>query len=214
MKKVVIFDMDGTLLDTEPLYFRSNKEAFAEIGEELTTEHYHPFIGSGSENTRIGFGKLLNDEEKGNAVFARADALFKDIIANEVPALKPHVLDLLNALQAREIDCYVASSSHYDLVAEMMTRLNIAKYFKGYIGGNQVAEAKPHPDIFLKALDLSGYSATEALVVEDSLNGVRASYRAHMDVIMVPDLVEPNEEVFEKALAVVAHINDILPFVD
>lgn len=214
MKKAVIFDMDGTLFDTEPIYYKSNKEAFAEVDYDLTAEDYQPFIGVGSDYSRRGFGELLGDAELGSKVFDRADFLFNEMVNHQVPPLKAGVMDLLEHLNNQGIACYVASSSAYATIVDFTDRAGIAKYFKAYIGGDQVSEAKPDPEIFLKALDLTGHPAEEALVVEDSLNGVRASYSAYIDVIMVPDLIAPDDEVLDKCLAVVPRIDDIVPFLD
>lgn len=157
---------------------------------------------------------MLGDEELGNQLANRSSEIFIDLISREAPDLKPRVRDLLNYLQSKQVECMVASSSKHEEVVDLMQRKGLSEYFTHYVGGDDVTEAKPQPDIFLKALEVSGYRPEDAIVIEDSLNGVRASYAAHIDVVMVPDLIAPDDEVFDKALAVVGHIWDVIPFID
>lgn len=214
MKKIVIFDMDGTLLDTEAMYMKANQMAFHEFGRKFPKEDYLQFVGASEESVRLGFQKLLGDEELGNQLANRSSEIFIDLISHEAPDVKPRVRDLLNYLQSKQVECMVASSSKHEEVVDLMQRKGLSEYFTHYVGGDDVTEAKPQPDIFLKALEVSGYRPEDAIVIEDSLNGVRASYAAHIDVVMVPDLIAPDDEVFDKALAVVGHIWDVIPFID
>ena len=98
------------------------------------------------------------------------------------------------------------------MVDKRLKSLGIQGYFSEIVSGDQVSHSKPHPEIFLLALERSGCSAQEALIVEDSPSGVEAGLNAHIETIMVPDLVEATPKIQEEALAVVPDLTGILPY--
>ena len=82
------------------------------------------------------------------------------------------------------------------------------------LGGDQVENAKPDPEIYLKVVADFNIDKEKTIVLEDSLHGVNAAYQAGLDVIMVPDLVAPDDESYDRVLAVVGRLGDALPFID
>ncbi len=122
--------------------------------------------------------------------------------------LKDGVENILKFFNQREITCMVTSSSRIVVIEEMMAHSNISKYFTKYIGADHVKNAKPAPDIYLKAWKESNVHKEDLIVYEDSTAGVRAANDAGVDVIMVPDLIEPGNYEKEMALDIVNRIDE------
>lgn len=209
----VIFDMDGLMLDSEKLYLETNQEVAAEMGFEFTLEFYTQFIGSDDRIYREGVHELLQDEEFANEFLEEAQRrLHEKFYAGEVD-LKPGLIELLEYLTENDIPAIVASSTHLDMVKHLMDIKGLTHYFKSMTGGNQVETAKPEPEIFLKAAETLDVQKSEMLILEDSLNGVRAGYAANIPVIMVPDYVKPDDEAREKTVAILDDLFQVKAYI-
>lgn len=213
VKKVVIFDMDGLMFDTERVVYEANIDAFAEQNLKLSKEEYFKFIGRTDPEIQAEFRRLAGSEELGNKIWDRANSKYWERINTSALQKKEGLNQILDTLSAHDIDCYVASSSLRADVEKLLKQTQVDYYIKGIIGGDEITHSKPHPEIFEKALALTGHAAEDAIVLEDSLAGVEAAYRAGIDVVMIPDLVEPDEETFKQVVAVVPTLTDALPFI-
>ena len=214
MKTSVIFDMDGLMLDTEKIYAQVNQEGFESIGIEFTMDDYLKYVGVGEKETLQMYEEAIGDREAAEALLAREDKRYLEIIKDQAPDLKDDLIKVLDTLAAKNIDCYVASSSNIETVEYLLEATGIRKYFKGVLGGDQVENAKPDPEIYLKAVADFNLDKEKTIVLEDSIHGVNAAYQAGLDVIMVPDLVAPDDETYNRVLAVVGRLGDALPFID
>lgn len=214
MKTAVIFDMDGLMLDTEKIYAQVNQEGFESIGIEFTMDDYLKYVGVGEKETLQMYEEAIGDREAAEALLAREDKRYLEIIKDQAPDLKDDLIKVLDTLAAKNIDCYVASSSNIETVEYLLDATGIRKYFKGVLGGDQVENAKPDPEIYLKVVADFNLDIEKTIVLEDSIHGVNAAYQAGLDVIMVPDLVAPDDETYDRVLAVVGRLGDALPFID
>ena len=197
MLKAVIFDVDGTLLDTERIYMQAWKAAAAEQGYVMPDRVL--------QMTRAVDAKVaarIFEEEIGNG-FSYVKTrpirvrIAEEIIARESPILKPGVLELLAYLEEKGIRLAVASSTNTQTTREHLAASGIADRFEVIVGGDQIVNGKPHPDIFLRAAELLGEAPENCMVVEDSPSGIRAGAAAGMKVVLVPDQAAITQEIID-----------------
>ena len=197
MLKAVIFDVDGTLLDTERIYMQAWKAAAAEQGYVMPDRVL--------QMTRAVDAKVaarIFEEEIGNG-FSYVKTrpirvrIAEEIIARESPILKPGVLELLAYLEEKGIRLAVASSTNTQTTREHLAASGIADRFEVIVGGDQIVNGKPHPDIFLRAAELLGEAPENCMVVEDSPAGIRAGAAAGMTTVLIPDQAAITQEIID-----------------
>ena len=195
MLKAVIFDVDGTLLDTERIYMKAWKEAAAELGYVMTDEILRKTRAVNTKDaarifeTEIGNGFSY---QQARPIRVR---IAEEIIKRESPILKPGVTELLDFLKQKGIRLSVASSTNLQGTKEHLAESEILDWFEVVVGGDMVVNGKPHPDIFLKAAELLHVEPQECMVVEDSPAGIRAACAAGIKAVLVPDQATITEEI-------------------
>ena len=199
MIKAVIFDVDGTLLDTERIYMKAWKEAAAEAGYVMPDSVLQK---TRAVNTK-GAARIF-EEEIGNGFSYQAVRpirvrIAEEIIRRESPILKPGVLELLAFLEEKGIRLSVASSTNQQGTREHLAESRILDRFEVVVGGDMVTNGKPHPDIFLKAAETLGLAPEACIVVEDSPAGIRAAHAAGMKAVLVPDQAAITQEIIDMA---------------
>lgn len=218
MKKVsgVIFDMDGLVFDTESVYSRQNIETSKKYNMTgYDADYYLSEVGLGEAAV---YQKYLKDfkhvgQEDIDAFFEDSrEAIWKEFNEQGAP-LKPGIMELLTYLNDHDIPCVICSSSKRVAIDLLLEKANMTHLFKGIVSGDDVEHAKPNPEIVEKAVEMLGTKKDETVMLEDSLNGIRASYCAGVPVIMVPDLIAPDAEVEEKAFSVYPDLFSVLDFV-
>jgi HAD superfamily hydrolase (TIGR01509 family) len=206
--RAVIFDMDGLLLDSEPLYRVTWKAAGSSLGFPIDDVLYERFVGRGNVEAeqilREHFGEIFPLDE----FHKRWRIDWDERLAASPLARKPGAMELLDFLDARGIPKALATSSPRDLALRCLG--DLAARFAAIAFGDEVSHSKPAPDLFLLASKRLGIAPADCLVLEDSEAGVRAARAAGMDVIMVPDLVPPSEEVASMATRVCKTLHEVV----
>ncbi len=194
MIESVVFDMDGVIFDTERMcsdvWHQVGKEmGLADIGLAVTA-----CVGLNSGDTGQFFLKLYGEEFPYEDFKERSSLLFRKIMEREGLPVKPGVFEILNFLQEHNYKIALATSTNKANVMKYLEEAGITHYFQAIVTGDMVTHGKPDPEIYLKACK-ELYSLPEvSLAVEDSPNGLKAAYHAGMKPVMVPDLIQPDEE--------------------
>lgn len=191
--KGVIFDMDGVLFDTEKMYQQTWREIAKEMNIELNDDFTYAVSGTSGAQTEQVVRKFYHTETPAE-IIKDCKTRMQNKLTVHVP-LKEGVHEILTWLNENNIPTIVASSTAKPLLENNLTTGGIRHYFGEITSGNEVAHSKPAPDIFILAAQKIGCKPEECFVIEDSENGVRAGHAAGCATIMIPDLIQPSDEV-------------------
>jgi HAD superfamily hydrolase (TIGR01509 family) len=205
--RALVFDMDGLLVDSEPLWHEVEIAFAAARGGTWTHEMALECTGTGIGQVVHIMGRKFGFEVDEARDVAEIENHFVSRVHGL--SLKPGAMAILDEVRGR-VPVGLASSSARMLIDAILQHFGLQKYFDVTVSGREVRRAKPHPDVYLRAIELLGVPAAESLALEDSRNGVRAARAAGMKVIAVP---EGNTEGFEGlADAVVGSLDEARAF--
>ena len=195
MIEAVIFDMDGTIFDTERMLYRAWRELVRQgVLPESILEEVPKWRGKNRAEVRKKLSCLMGDGFDVDAFYEKRKQIIFDILDREGVPLKPGVPNVFIQLRDMGLPMALATATNRDSVADYMRRTGYGQYFKSIVTGDLVERCKPAPDIFLLAAEKLGVTPKNCVVVEDSPNGVRAGVAAGMHVVMVPDLEQPDDD--------------------
>lgn len=182
MEKAVIFDMDGVLVDSEPLYYKADQKMFANLGVPFTQEDVQGLAGVNSRSGAIG---ILKRHPELTCTVDELDEIYRASLLNALKTsselcLIPGVFEWIKQLHEDGYRIAVASSSTAPMVAYVMERFGLDRIMDAVINGEMVRVAKPDPEIFLLAAKKIGVLPQYCTVIEDSTFGIRAAKAAGM----------------------------------
>lgn len=200
MIRAVLFDMDGTLFDSERLY----GEGWIRAG--LTREQYRQLIGRSRTNNDAMLTSWGYDPAELRSI---RDAAVEEVLQREGISLKPGARACLQWLREQGIPAAIATSSPKETAERYLQMTDMRSYFALVLSGSNLERGKPFPDIFLEGARLLGERPENCLAAEDSFNGVRAGRNAGMYTVMIPDLIPADEEMRRLADAVLQSLEEL-----
>lgn len=211
--QLVIFDMDGLLFDTERIYFRAFQRAAKELGYDFPFETYLKVVGVTDEKGKEILSSIYGEGAKILKAFHRYPPLVDQIVEEEGIPIKPGVHQLLDTLDEMGIKKCIASSSPPEVIERNIKKTGLDDRFDFLISGTEVKHGKPSPDIFLEAMKRANVKNEKALVLEDSYHGLQAAVRAGIRCIIIPDLLEPSNEMQRLAYRIFGDLGKVAEFI-
>jgi len=206
--KAVVFDMDGLLINTEVLWRDGMIGAAKAIGLDLPMDAFKRIIGTPAARTREILHEEFGDDFDVDAYLDDAARRFHEDVDLE-NLLKAGVIELLDHLDQAGLPRAIATSSPHEAVEAHLTPSGVLTRFDAVIARGDYEQGKPAPDPFLNAAKALGVAPEDCLALEDSHAGVRAAHAAGMMTVMVPDLLDPTEEMREKCVHIAESLHHV-----
>ena len=211
--KLIIFDMDGLMFDTEAIGMRAYEEVGKEWGLSTGKDIYLTLIGLDKRDTCKKYRQLYGEDMDAELFYRQVGDRIEEIMERDGIPMKPGLLSLLDAIEEAEIPKIIASSTGQEGIRSYLKQCNLDDRFENTISSDQVERGKPYPDIFLAACRKMGTAPEDALVLEDSPAGICAAHEGNIPVIAIPDLKEIPDNIREMCLAVGETLEDAIPYI-
>lgn len=209
MFKGVIFDMDGTIIDSEALYFELASQILKEHGYELPHDVFVATSGvSREEGARI-YSRQFPGVDGERDVMDVLDASYAQALEDHRLQLKPGFLSLMATLKEKKIPTVLASSNIASAVENSLRAVGLTETFDYVIHAEHVQRVKPFPDLFLKAAECMGLKPEECLVLEDSEPGIVAAAAAGMKSVLIPDVYPVSQRMKDLSYRIMPVLSDV-----
>ena len=208
--KAVVFDLDGTLIDSEALVKEAHFAAIAQMGLAMSDAQFLALVGMHREANDIQLRGYYGQDFPLDDFIAATRAH----VGERVAPLKPGAMDLMARLDDLALPFGLATSSRRPWVEKHFAAHGLSDRFKAVVTRQDVVEGKPHPGPYLHAAQLLGRAPGDVLALEDSYAGVTSAHAAGLMTVMVPDLLAPDEAMRAKTLAIVDSLHDVMPLLD
>lgn len=210
----IIFDMDGILIDSERQSNEGWLWAAGQLGVDMPMWLIDSFKGAPAELCC----KFFDDYYKGvidywEAKELRTQHVYKIRETEGIP-VKNGVKDIFEYIRNNGLKCAVATSTRRESAEKTLHEIGVWDYLDAVVYGDEVEHGKPEPDIFLRAAKAIGVNPSEAVVVEDSINGIKAGYAADMRVVHIPDTIAIDDDIRKLTYMVCADLNGLIDVVE
>ncbi|GAA0108020.1 MULTISPECIES: HAD family hydrolase [Clostridium] len=212
--KLVIFDMDGLIFDTERLSYESWKEAAKEFNIDFDLNLLYKLLGTNHESVRNTLhNEFENKINVDNYIMERNNIYLSKIVNGEVEK-KKGIEELLKYLTDKNIKKAVATSSNREIAYKLLKDAGIYDYYDYILCGDEVKKSKPNPEVFLRVAEKLDIPANQCMVLEDSEAGTIAASRARMTPVIIPDLKNPSEDIEKLAFKKLNNLEEVINLIE
>ena len=205
--------MDGLMFDTETLTYELQKPILKEWGVDYTLDWYKQTIGKRMEDIIPLFKDLCAEDFDYSEFRARCRQAYTEYTNKNGVPIKGGLFELLDFLKSKGIKTALCTSTTEASATRTLRISGTLPYFDELVCAEDVKRGKPYPDPFLKAAEKLGIKPENCLVLEDSLNGIKSAYTAGMITVMIPDLIEPTEEIKPMCYRIVPSLNEVIQLI-
>ena len=195
MIKGTVFDMDGLMFDSERLVYENWQKIMDEEGYDYNLDIFKKTIGLRTDEAEQYYISLYGENFDYAPLKQRSREMFFSRIATEGVPIKKGLFELLDFLKENNIKIALATSTSTDSATKMIKTAGVYDYFDALVCGDDVTNGKPHPEVFLKAAEKLGLKPVDCIAYEDSINGIKSAHSAEMTTVMVPDFLQPTDEI-------------------
>jgi len=209
MLKAVIFDMDGVIVNSEPLHHLAYKKMFEEFKLDVSNSLYESFTGQSTYSICEQLCEIFDLKVDANALVLSKRKHFKVIFENDSSfEMIDGAMNLIKDYFENNLTLVLASSASMTNIERIFKKFDLNKFFKAKISGADLKESKPNPEIFVKAAELAGFKKEECIVIEDSTSGIMASKSAGIYCVGYNSYNSKNQN-YDNANLVVSDLNEI-----
>lgn len=206
--KAVIFDMDGVIIDSEPIHFEVDKQTFKDLGYNVSVEELGKYVGTTNEYMLTEIKKKYNINKSIEEIISyKVEMTKRKVMESNLEPIEG-IKELLSELKNKDIPTAIASSSPRDFIDVVVSKFKLKNYFKFIVSGEEVKRGKPAPDIYFETAKKLGINPRDCIVIEDSENGVLAAKTAGMKCIGFQNVNSGNQDL-SKADIIVNSIKDV-----
>ncbi|MEG0746042.1 MAG: HAD-IA family hydrolase [Acinetobacter sp.] len=210
-----LFDMDGTMFDTERLRFQTLKQASNEfIGQEFSDEYLMQCLGLSAKASEQRAQKFYGTDVPYTAIRKRADEIELAFVRQNGVPIKKGLIQVLERLRKSGLRMAVATSSRRAIAEEYLINANVYKFFDLLVCGDEVEQGKPHPEIFITAAQRLNLQPQQCLMFEDSENGINSASEAGGITILLKDIKEPSDQMLAQTKFYYQDMNECLNALD
>jgi len=210
-----LFDMDGTMFDTERLRFQTLKQASNEfIGQEFSDEYLMQCLGLSAKMAEQLAQKFYGEQIPYQAIRKRADEIELAFVRQNGVPIKKGLIQVLERLRKSGLRMAVATSSRRAIAEEYLINANVYKFFDLLVCGDEVEQGKPHPEIFITAAQRLNLQPQQCLMFEDSENGINSASEAGGVTILLKDIKEPSDQMLAQTRFYYQDMNECLNALD
>lgn len=211
--KAVVFDMDGLLVDTETVVYRAMQRAAGGIGADMPFATFQRMVGLQHAHSDLILIEHFGDGFDLQAWSTAVSAHFREELAAGI-ALKAGVVEMLDQLDGLGLPRAIATSSSLESVRASLGPHSLVDRFHALITRDVQTKGKPHPEPFLLAAGALGIDPADCLALEDSHNGVRSASAAGMMTVMVPDMLDPTEEMETLCVRIARDLHEVRAWIE
>ena len=208
--KAVVFDLDGTLIDSEALVLEAYMAAADRHGVPFTHDQFLSLVGRHRQHSEMKMREYFGQAFPLQEFYATVG----EFVGDKHAPLKPGVAALLDRLEASATPFALATSSGPGWVEKHFRAHDFTRRFHSVITREDVTNGKPHPEPYLKASTMLGHRPDDVLAIEDSPTGVASAHAAGLMTIMIPDLIQPDDETRARVVHVGKSLDEVLGLLD
>ncbi|MCQ2592169.1 MAG: HAD family phosphatase [Treponema sp.] len=210
MIKAVIFDMDGVILDSETICVKCWEKAGMEYNLPDGGVIINQCFGTNKKDSAEIIRKHYGENFPAERFLQRTSELFHEVEEKTGVPLMPFAKDCLEKLKAiPNLKIGLATSTRRETMERQLRQAGVIEYFEAIVTGDMVEHSKPNPDIYLLACKTLGVEPKDCIAVEDSPNGIRSAFAAGMLPVMVPDKIQPDEEMKKLSWKIIKSLKDL-----
>lgn len=205
--KAVIFDMDGILLDSETICDKTWQMALKDFNLIDNNDTINKCRGTNKTDTILILKQYFGQDFNAENFLTKTSEYFHKIEFEQGIPLMPYAKEILKYLKEKNYRIALASSTRYESVKRQLTNAGIIEYFETITTGDMVTHSKPNPEIYQKAINSLNLKPEECIAIEDSPNGIKSAFAAKLKVIMIPDKIQPTEEIKQMTEKIYPNLN-------
>ena len=190
-----VFDMDGLMFDSERLVYETWQMMMDELGFDYNLDIFKNTIGLRTDMAESYYNSLYGERFCYKPLKQKSRELFLKRVSEEGVPIKKGLVELLEFLKSNNLKIAVATSTSAQTAHKIIRMAGVYDYFDAFVCGDDVRNGKPHPEVFLTAAERLSLPPTECVAFEDSINGIKSAHSAEMTTVMVPDYLQPTEEI-------------------